>query len=735
MFDRMSSLFLLFLAAVAAAGWEEATAAQNVLVERGHWPVLISTKAGKGAAAEICANLGPEDVELTWRGDQLTVTAIGARPLPRLHALLIDASGSMNGWLRVGTRFEAAKRAALEYIDAVPAGDTLLVASFNESLVMGAAPTRDKDAARQAVENLQTGYYTALWDSLGYLVSYLDTLHGEKVIVLLSDGEDDESTRWKSLAEVVDLAARASNLSIFPIGLGVPEASDNQARHRLGALARRTGGEFFEIRKGGTLGRLFRDVLERLDSRLYLAYIPAEASSGGKVRVRARKGLPCKVVSLGSSEWMGAGAADGDTALQRRPAEEPELSGSTDAFGCIAPGMKLGPAEVIVSARPPARLLIPESRDAILGRVEDLLVERGPLFMRTAYEDKGRLRVDLTSEPHSAIREIAIATPALPILRTRIAGPEDVLLFMIEEDFCASPRSERAPFTVNGRTFLELRELLGRAMFISREDYRSWAIRKVESDVEIDLRALLTAWGEDRRPSGEELRRLRSAMIEQAADPSQGRPHLHLSQWLGDVPAMDVVNALELRMINSIIGGSGEIAAIESSWHKLGEWLPPAVDARIITPLVPVHDSERDAMGFYRFVLPRPQAHGHQPSPLSPKPLGLMLMRRLLGDQEAARLISHRLRAVEVRYGGVGAREVRSSDCPAKPAMLRRSTRVEITFADVTSGEEPFLRLVAYFPNPRDNRGDPLCLWFDGEHGELAGRLNGIVSGSFAGRR
>jgi hypothetical protein len=272
-------------------------------------------------------------------------------------------------------------------------------------------------------------------------------------------------------------------------------------------------------------------------------------------------------------------------------------------------------------------------------------------------------------------------------------------------------------------------------MFISREDYSSWATRQVERDVEVDLRALLKAWGEDSKPSEEELYRLRSAMTEQAADPSTGRPHLHLSQWLGDLSALEAVNALERRMIDSLIGGGGDVTTIESSWHKLSAWFPPAVEARIVTPLVPVHDPERDEMGFYRFVLPRPQAHGRQPSPLSPRPLALMLMRRLLGDQEAARLISHRLRAVEVRYGGVGAREVRLGDCPAKPSLLRRSTRVEITFADVTLGEEPFLRLVAYFPNPPDNRGDPLCLWFDGEHGELAGRLNEVLAGLFPRHR
>jgi hypothetical protein len=661
---------------------------QSVLVQRAHWPVIVNPAIGRRGAAEICSRIGPQDIELSLDGAPLEVTAIGPRPLPRTHALLIDASPSMLERLRAGTRFEEAKKAAAEYIDAVPEGDAVLVASFNESLVLGTAPTTDKEAARRAVQQLRTGFFTALWDSLGYLVSYLDGIHGEKVVVLLSDGEDEGSYEWKSFEGVVERAAAARHLSIFPIGLGVSMDPRERSRYHLGALARRTGGEFFEIREGERLGQLFRRVLQRLERRLYIAYVPPPERSGGKISVRQKKGVPCKIVSLGSSEWLDDGTA-GD-ALAR------EL---------LAPS---------------------ESKEAIRGRIDDLLVGSGPLFDRSVYEKRGKLRVDLTSEPRTTAREIVISTPPLSVLRSRLTGPGDLLLYMLEEGFGTREGKDRPLFMVHGRTFLKLRGAIGRAMFASREDYRGWAAARVAKEVERELPMLLAG-------RGEESAHLRGAMVDRAADPASGRPQGHLSSWLGDLPVTEVVSALELRIIRSVLDGAGAPPAIERTWHRLGEWFPPAIDARIVTPLVPVYVAEREAIGFYRFVLPAPRAHGRQSSPLPPMPLALMAVRRVMQHPEAADLLAGRLRPVDLRYGGGDARANLRRGCRSAPAELSGGARIELSLSQIAAGDEQPLRLVAYFGDSPGDGAEPLCLWFEGGGAELAMRLNGLLSGSSGG--
>jgi hypothetical protein len=681
---RLIALLLLCSASLPAAPEE------RVLVVRGHWPVSVSPSSGRPGAEALCDALDPGDVEMTWGGRRLEVTAIGPRPLPRTHALLIDASRSMDERMQSGTRFEEAKKAALEYIDALPHGDNILVASFNESLTLALAPTADKEAARQAVRRLRTGFFTALWDSLGYLLSYLDSLHGEKVVVLLSDGADQGSFRWKSFGEVMEIAAGARNLSVFPIGLGVSTAGADRARYNLGALAAGTGGEFFEIRRGEGLARLFRKVLERLDSRLYIAYIPEAGLPGGKVKVHLRKGLPCNLVSLGSAKWL------------ERTSDDNEVS---------------------------VKFSAPGSREFLLSRAEDWLVGSGPLFSRGAWEKSGRLRVDLTSVPRSGTREIMIFTPTLKQLRTRLSGPAGLFRFMLEEGLYALTTEERPAFIVHGRTFLELREVIGLAMLNSREDYRAWARERIETEVESDLNTLCDSLQEGKALSAAEIEMLREALMKQAAD---GRSHFYLAAWLGDLPAVEVAAALELKAVDGLIDGDEELAdSMESSWPSLADWFPPATEARIITPLVPVYDETRDLVGFYRFVLPRPRTEDPQPLPLPERPLALRAMQCLMKIPEMKGLMTEGYRAVDLEYHYANLRRAGMERCNVKSSALRRSIRVEIALAaaghDVS---ESHLRLVAHFREPRGAPEDekPLCLWFEEGRPGVAERLNGALA-------
>lgn len=673
-------------------GWE-----QSVLVERAHWPVIV--RPASSAAETICSALAPADVEILHDGEPLRVTAIGPRPLRRTHALLVDTSNSMVlGYIERDTLLAEAKRAAGEYIDQLPPEDAVLVASFDESLVLGTPPTLDRAAARGAVERLRAGTYTALWDAVYYLVRYLEGVPGEKIVVLLTDGEDSLSLREHEHRKVLELTAGVPNLSIFPIGIELPQAIKRgmpRARSQLGELARRTGGRFFEIVRKESFSPYFEKVRQRLDGRLYVSYVPSppESAAGGPVedrsgrrgglKIRARAGLPCKVTPLGlpgrfelHRSRVGAGA-------ERLPSEERGLS--PPVFEPLASG------------------------DGLLGRVPDLVVERGPLYDRRRFQRKGKLRPGPLREAEFAMRDVVVFTPPLPVVRETLTSAEDLLLFLLERDFAAGGADEpaaasAASFLIHGQSFLELSEILGRSLFASRPDYRAWALDRVAADVDENLGLLVEGLPRTEQPRGERIEAVRASLLERSSDPRTGRPHARLAEWLGDVPVERAALALETRLANRLLAGracdvelSARVERVAARWPALTEWFPPALDVRILTPLVPALDAERETMGFYRFLLPWPRPPRSRGG-LAPRPLVLESVRMLIGSPGAERLLRGRARIGEAGLVAIGRRELRRDGCAAQDKATTGAWRVEFDLRVGSSAEaDRSVRLRAYY--------------------------------------
>lgn len=719
---------------------------ESVLVQRAHWPVLIRPLPGFGEVAELCATLGPGDVEVVQDGKPLAVTAVGRRPLPRTHVLLIDTSRSMvRDRLERGTLLDEAKRAATVYVDAVPDDDALMVASFDESLVLHAPPLRRREPARRVIRELEAGLATALWDALYYLVLYAETLPGEKIIVLLTDGEDSSSLKEHSFERVLELAAGAPNLSVFPIGVDLPRSVQRgvpTARGRLGELARQTGGEFFDIRHAHDLDRVFQRARQRLDDRSYVSYVPdptspsgesgpsARPRAGSRLKIRLRQGLPCRLVPLGlpgRHERRAPGASADLERLELSPEEIGALLPA--ATGLVSPAsptidgaLRLrGAGKTEGQPNSDSRLFTLRGREALLGAARDLLVERGPLFRLGPYLREGKLRTDSARRPQFGTRTIAVVTPPLEQLRGRLTGPEELLLQMLDRELPAPPRSDRAtpvraPFIVHGQTFLELRELIGRTLFDAYPDYRAWALGRVERGVDADLRALLARSPEVGSLSPELRDELRRALLLRAGDPAEGRPHLPLVEWIADVSARETAIELERRLADELLRGAGDpgrdlerAERLAEAWWRVGRWFPPAVDSRILAPLIPAYDPRRDVVGFYRFLLPWPEWLGPRTAPLPSRPLGLLTALRLVrqGDGGLPRPGSSGVLALE--YAAVGRREWLDAGCPGDRELARGAEKVVLVLAGEPPAERDHpLRLnVYYLPGTAPGEEEP----------------------------
>jgi tight adherence protein B len=174
----------------------------------------------------------PSTVEVTFDGAPIDATAKNVDAgtvVKRTSILTIDVSQSMNG-----PRFDAAKQAALTYIDTAPSDVYIGLVTFASTVQNVQAPTQDHNALRDAVGSLTLTRQTRLYDGVIQGLSAAGR-EGSRSMLLLSDGLNNAGTASES---TVVSAAKKSGVRIDAVGLDQDVASDSA----LARIATASGG-------------------------------------------------------------------------------------------------------------------------------------------------------------------------------------------------------------------------------------------------------------------------------------------------------------------------------------------------------------------------------------------------------------------------------------------------------------------------------------------------------------
>jgi tetratricopeptide (TPR) repeat protein len=121
--------------------------------------------------------------------------------------------------------------------------DEAFILSFSARLEFEEDLTDDHEALRKALEQLQPGKGTALFDAVAFSSGHLSRIakNPSRILLVVSDGRNSNSrTSPFELSGQITL----SGVRVFCIGVGI---EDDTARRRLQALASRTGGQAFFI--------------------------------------------------------------------------------------------------------------------------------------------------------------------------------------------------------------------------------------------------------------------------------------------------------------------------------------------------------------------------------------------------------------------------------------------------------------------------------------------------------
>ena len=207
---------------------------------------------------------------------------------PFTAVVMMDFSFSMNANLKL------LKAAAEQFILRLLPDDRAQVGAFSDKIMFSGTFTSDRDDLVSALDDLQFGNPTRLYDAVDASIDMLDEVEGRKVVLVFTDGDDTASRR--GFGDVLD-KAREKEVMVYAIGL--QSEFFNGARMQrtrpdrsLRRLADETGGGYFELKRTDELAPTFTRVAQELHALYALGFTPATFDNREhKLEVRARPGM------------------------------------------------------------------------------------------------------------------------------------------------------------------------------------------------------------------------------------------------------------------------------------------------------------------------------------------------------------------------------------------------------------------------------------------------------------
>jgi Ca-activated chloride channel homolog len=270
---------IVVLAAVATYAQQPTFRAGTSIV-----PVLATVLDTQG---RLVADLEREDFTIVDNGKPQEVVFFRNDIQPFTVVVMMDFSFSMNAHLKL------LKAAAEQFILRMLPDDKGQVGAFSDKIMFGGTEfTSDRDDLVAALDDLQYGNPTRLYDAIDASIDLLDDATGRKVVLVFTDGDDTASR--VGFGSVLD-KARDKEVMVYAIGLQA-EFFNGQRMQRsrpdrsLRRLADETGGGYFELKKTDELAPTFTRVAQELHSLYALGFTPSTLDGKEhKLEVRVKR--------------------------------------------------------------------------------------------------------------------------------------------------------------------------------------------------------------------------------------------------------------------------------------------------------------------------------------------------------------------------------------------------------------------------------------------------------------
>ena len=220
----------------------------------------------------LVPNLGENDFTIFDNDQPQEIALFGNEVRPINVVVMLDSSISTTNVMHL------IMGGAEQFLIRMLPDDRAKIGAFNDKIeILPAEFIGDRDELIRALDELDFGNETRLFDAIGASLDSLQGVEGRKVVLVLTDGQDSASQKgWRDVLE----QAIAEEVMIYSIGLEVEYfdgVRNRQTRpdRSLRRLAEETGGGYFELQETDELGSTFTRVSQELHSQYVLGFAPS----------------------------------------------------------------------------------------------------------------------------------------------------------------------------------------------------------------------------------------------------------------------------------------------------------------------------------------------------------------------------------------------------------------------------------------------------------------------------
>ncbi len=248
-------------------------------------------------------NLPRQDFRVWDEGEEQEIVTFETGDVPLTAVLMVDTSSSMKG-----ERLRTALRGAEAFVTGMRELDEASMVLFSDRLLHQTPFSSDPQVVARGLEGVEAAGGTALNDYMYAALKRLEAQQGRRVVILLSDGTDIESTL--KMDDVLWKAQRSQALIYWirlregeTTGMVVARTSgwrDQEGHTRemegLERVVQQSGGRIVEINEIAAAAGAFREILSELRDQYVIGYYPSRNENDGswhevRVGVQGRYGV------------------------------------------------------------------------------------------------------------------------------------------------------------------------------------------------------------------------------------------------------------------------------------------------------------------------------------------------------------------------------------------------------------------------------------------------------------